>query len=342
MLILTGIKFEAKDDLLIVTATDLEMGIKCAIPASVIEPGTVVLPSRYITELIRRLPDVPVIFRDNQEKGSVIIRYLDSEASINSFPEDEYPEVELPDMINAISVKESVFREAVRKVIFAIASDDNRAAINGALFVVNGSTLELVATDLHRLAWCKIELDYEVSQGIQVLIPGRALSELSKIIGSSDNNISITVTENNVLFTLENISFVSRLLNGKFPKYQHVIPKKVVTRVRIKTKELVEATERAALFSTEEQSSIKIIIQDSELIITDVTVAGQVYEEMSAELNGEEMEIGFNAHYLNDLLKVINSEETDIEFFGSYSPGVFRPVGDNNYFSLILPVQVKT
>ncbi|MDF9407747.1 MAG: DNA polymerase III subunit beta [Pelotomaculum sp. PtaB.Bin013] len=339
--ILSGIKFETQDDLLITTATDLEVGIKCSVKASVFEQGSAVLPAKYISELIRRLPDIPILFNSDPATGSMTIKYGESETNINGFPVEEFPDVSLPSCDNNFDIKENIFRDAIRQIIFAVGTDENRPVFTGVMLEVKNGQMQMVATDTHRLAWRKVDLDNYNSSDITVIVPGKTLNELSRIIGRPEQSVQVKITENQVLFSSENLSFISRLINGKFPHYRQVIPKELVAKVRLKTRELSEATERAALLATEGSSAIKLDIQDNILVISANAVAGRVYEEIPAYYEGEPMQVAFNAYYLSELLKAIGNEEIDIEFAGPLSPGIFRPVGDEGYFSLLLPVRIK-
>ena len=340
MPILTGIKIEAYDGLLTVTATDLEMGIKYCMPAQVLEEGAAVLPSKHTADLIRLLPDLPIVFKEDND-NSMTIRYGESETSVNCFPNEEYPEMEFPEQGKGFTIKESDFESALRQILFAVATDDNRAAsLTGAMLSVEKESLEMVSTDLHRLSWRRLPIENSDDEENILIIPGKALTELSKIIGKNDEEIKVNINENMVLFNLSNISFMTRLMNGKFPKYKQVIPQKFKTRIRVKTKEMLEAAERASLLNIEEKSSIKLVIGEGRMIISDTTSLGRIYEEIPVDLTGEEATIGFNAYYLIDLLKTIKREETEIDLDGPFSPGVFKPIGEKDCFSLILPVRM--
>jgi len=339
--ILSGIKFEAEDDLLIVTATDLEIGIRCSIKASIIEKGSAVLPAKYIFELIKRLPDIPIFFNSDSLTGSVTIKYGESETSINGFPVEEFPEMPLPASGAIFEIRENIFREAIRQIIFAVGTDENRPVFTGALLEIKNGKMQMVATDTHRLAWRELDLESCGNIDISVIIPGKTLNELSKIIGKPDKSVRVTVTENQILFATEDICFISRLINGKFPPYRQVIPQELVSRVRLKTRELSEATERAALLATEGSSVIKLHLQDKVLVLSASTVAGRVYEEIPAYQEGEPIKVAFNSRYLSELLRVIGNDEIDIKFAGPLSPGIVLPVGEEGYFSLILPVRIR-
>jgi len=343
MPILTGIKFEVTDDdLLVATATDLEIGIKYSMPVKVFEPGVAILPSKYIIDLIRLLPDLPIVFKDDPQNSNITVKYGESETAINCYPTEEYPGLEFPDNENSFTIKESVLENTLKQIIFAIASSDTRtAALTGAMFTVNKKQVEIVSTDLHRLTWCILPIENSDIGNKTIIIPGKTLGEINRIIGKNDNNIRVSINENQVLFYFDKVSIISRLMNGQFPKFKHVIPEKHTTRIRVKTKEFLEATERASLLGKEEKSSIKLVINDGLMVISDTTVAGQIYEEISVELDGESTKIGFNAFYLIDLLRIIKSEEIEIDLAGSFSPGVFKPIGEKDNFSLILPVRIE-
>jgi len=335
MAILAGIHFEVKDDCLYISATDLEMGIRYVTPVGAIDTGAVVLPAKYIAELIRHLPDGPVTMIEDRENGSVIVQYGGSETIINCYPEAEFPEIEFPPQEGVVRLPETALRDTMRRILFAVASEDRSSALNGALFIVHEESIELVATDLHRMAWCQTPTGKNKKHDQKVLIPGKALGELSKIIGKSDSMIGISLTESNIVFTTDNISFITRLLNGKFPDYKKAIPRSEGSKVRVHKQLLLEATERASIFSNVDKSTIKMVVRNGSITITDIAVDGRIHEELEADL-----EIGMNVYYLNELLRSIDSEMVVIEFYGSVSPCIFRPEGKESYFSLIVPIRV--
>ena len=342
MPILSGIMFEASDDLLTVTATDLEMGIKYCMPVKVLEHGKAVLPSKHTADLIRLLPDLPIVFSEDTTNGSMTIKYGESETSLNCFPEEEYPEIDFPEQKGFFTVKESDLESALKQILFAVAAEDNRtASLTGAMFTINKGNLEMVSTDLHRLSWRQLSIESENDEKNVVIIPGKALNELSKIVGKNDNEIKVSLNENMILFSIENISFITRLMEGRFPKYKQVIPESFKSRIRVKTREMLEAAERAALLNREEKSSIKMEIREGRMTISDNTINGRIYEEIPINLIGEEAKIGFNAYYLIDLLKTIRSEEMEIDLSGSFAPGVFKPFGEKGSLSLILPLRIE-
>lgn len=339
--ILTGIKISTGDGCIVLVATDLELGIRCIIPAEIIEHGTLVLPARYITELIRKLPDVPIFFESDQFTTGVKIKYGQSETIINGFPPDEFPGVDFdPDKFD-FYLNEEVFKETIRRVSFAAAHEDTRPIFTGVLLEICNSELVMVATDTHRLTRCTLTLEEEISNDINLIIPGKTLNELARVIGSAESKIQVTLMGNQVLFTVRNLSFISRLIDGIFPNYKQVIPTGYVSRLSLKTRDLLEATERAALLARDGTPVIRLFIDKNILVIKVSTEAGRVYEEVQIQHDGELLQVAFNARYLSDALKVVGTENIDLEFTGPLSPAVIRPAGESNYFSLLLPVRLN-
>lgn len=338
--ILAGIKFEARENLVILTATDLDIGIRCSFPAEIIVQGTTVLPARYISELVRKLPELPVFIESDPASGSVTVQYGQSETRINGYPPEEFPELPLPEGINTFTLPGELLKEIIRQVVFATGNDENRPVFMGVLFEINGSELQVVATDTYRLAWRRVILENCVETAINLIIPGKTLNELFRIIGSNEQ-IEVTVTKNQILFVTGNVWLISRLIEGSFPKYKQVIPQNHILKVRLKTKELLDAAERASLLAREKSPVIKLNISENKLIISAHSEAGRVHEELDVYQEGETLQIAFNAHYLGDVLKVIGSEEIIIELTGPLSPGIIKPAGDKEYLSLLLPVRLR-
>ena len=339
--ILSGIKFETIDSRVSLTATDLDIGIRCSFPAEILEPGAAVLPAKYIGDLVRRLPDLPVFFELDRDTGGVTVRYGQSEAVINGFPAEEFPEFPIPESEINFGVTEAVLKEVIKQVVYAAGTDENRPIYTGVFFEINGGFAQVVATDTHRLAWRRLPLDNCENIDINFLIPGKTLNELSKIISEADRPVKVTVAETRALFATDDICLISRLIDGKFPNYRHVIPGEHIAKVRLRTRDLAEATERASFLARDGSPVVKLDIGENSLVVSINTEAGRVREEMPIHLEGEPVQIAFNARYLGDVLKVIGSEEMIMEFTGPLSPGIVRPAGDKEYFSLILPVRLR-
>ena len=339
--ILAGIKFTTGTGCLDLTATDLEIGIRCIIPAEIIEPGEIVLPSRYITELIKKLPALPVHFQSDHFSTGAVIKYGQSETIINGFPADEFPQISFESESQDLIFTSAAFKDAVRKISYAVSQEETRPVYTGILMEIGSGEVNLVATDTYRMARFTLPFDKDSSHDINLIIPGKTLNELTKIIADGETKIHLSLLGNQVLFKSGNICLISRLIDGNFPSYRKVIPTDCVSRVRIKTRDLLEATDRAALIARENAPVIKLHIDQKIISIKVSTEAGRVDEKVMASHEGEPLQVAFNARYLSDALRVIGAEDVEMEFTGPLSPAVLRPAGAVNYFSLLLPVRIQ-
>ncbi|AEF92907.1 DNA polymerase III, beta subunit [Desulfotomaculum nigrificans CO-1-SRB] len=337
--ILSGILFIAKNNSLELHATDLEMGIQCTIPANVQEEGSIVLPARYLGEIVRRLPDAPIQI-DATQGNNAIIRYGQSEITINGYDAQEFPVLPNPQGKGSLSIPEEDLKEILRQVLFATSTDENRPVFTGVLMENNNGCLRLVATDTHRLALREENIGNDI-EDISVIIPGKALNELARVIGAPDRNVTISLGDNQVIFSMEDTRLVSRLIEGQFPNYRQVIPRGYKTRLRMRTKELLESVERASLLARVGSQIVRLAIEEEKVIITANTEVGRIHEEVPVFLDGETTAISFNAVYLIDALRAIGSDNIYLDLSGPLSPGILRPVEEDNYLSLVLPVRTS-
>lgn len=340
--ILSGILIKTEDNKVTFMATDLEMGIKCSIPVSVIEEGSVVLPARYMSEMVRRLPDTQIKMETDKENFSTVVNYGTSEFSLLGFSADQYPS--LPDIESDLkfSIKQELFKNMIKQVSFATSPDDNRPIFTGVLVEKEGSEIHLVATDTHRLAFRKGTTEAEGGeQPVSVIIPAKTLNEVSRIMTGEENEIQITFGENQVVFETADVKIYSRLIAGQFPNYKQVIPQGCKTKIKVRTRDLLESVDRASLLAKEGTNVIRITVNQQEMIINSNSPdIGKIHEVIPVHTEGEETQIAFNSKYLSDVLKVIDTEEVLLELTGSLSPGIIKPLNEENYIYLILPVRI--
>ncbi|MDA8442523.1 MAG: DNA polymerase III subunit beta [Peptococcaceae bacterium] len=340
--ILSGILIKTEVDRLYLTATDLELGIDCSIPVQVIEHGSLVVPARIFSEIVKKLPDTKIELNTNNQNNILTVNYSPSQTTINCMDSEEFPVIPALEENHNISIKSSIFKSMVKQVAFSAATDENRPIFTGVLVIIENDIFKTVATDTHRLAYRNTTLEADTNMNWQAVVPAKALVEVSRLIQDDDEMIDIIFAENQINFKFGNISLLSRLIEGQFPNYKQVIPTSCKTKIRVLTKALLDATERASLVAREGSNVIKLKVQENALIITsDSADLGKVYEEVQVELQGEEAQISFNSRYLVDVLKVIDCEEIVIELTGSLSPGIIRPVDANNYLYLILPIRTN-
>ena len=338
--LLSGILLKCKDNKLTLMGTDLEIGIECNIPVTTIEEGSIVIPAKYISEISRKLPDVPIdIFVDN-DNNTIFIKYNNSEAVLRGFNAEEFPCFPSISENVSFNIATNTIKEMLRQVLYAISTDENRPVFSGVLFEIIDDTLTLVATDTHRLALRKTTIP-GLDTNTKVIISGKTLSELLRVMGNTDSNetINVTIGDNQALFSLEDTILVSRLIEGQFPAYEQVIPNNFKSYFRFKVKELLESTERAALLTSSGNEIIRLSIDKDILSINANTEVGGIHEELHIFSKGDSIQVAFNARYLTDVLKTIGKEEAYFELNGPLSPGIIKTVNDDNYLSLILPVR---
>jgi len=207
---------------------------------------------------------------------------------------------------------------------------------------IENNNIKMVATDTHRLAYRngKIDNDEEINQK-SVIIPGKTLNELNRIMTGEGENIKIAFGGNQVVFEMPGVRFISRLIEGQFPNYKQVIPQGCKTKIRVKTRDLLESAERASLLAKDGSNVIKFSITDESMVISSNSPEiGKIEEKVEIKSEGEDTQIAFNSKYLIDVIKVMDSEELMIELTGPLSPGIIKPIDDENYVYLILPIRV--
>lgn len=340
--ILQGILIQAEKDSLIFTGTDLEIGIRCQVPAQIIEEGSAVLPAKLFGEFVRKLPDtdISLILKD----GSINIHYYNSDIMLRTFDSEEYPV--LPDLMdtNSFILPAQLLQSMIKQTVFAASTDEGRPIFNGILMQIENQKIHLVGTDSHRLAVKKAELDNNPNLNFNGIIPSKTLSEIYRLLREEDEEVHIQFNKSQVSFQFGNVHFLSRLIDGIFPDYNLVIPKFCETKMLVKTSVFTDSVERASLLSRDSTLGVNIIrlrMTESVLFLEQKSEVGNISEQMEVEIEGKELAISFNSKYLLDVLKVINTEEMIIELSGTNSPGIIRPLDDTNYVYVILPVRTS-
>ena len=345
--ILSGIYIEAAGDHLVLRATDLEIGIECIIPANVHSEGAVVLPARHFVEIVRKLPEIEILFEE-AANGQVRIGYGKSEILLNAYDADEFPTLQDFDEQSTLTLNTHDVVSAIRNVSIAASSDYSRPIFTGVLFEVSGNRIRLVATDTHRLAYTEIELEKESPQdALSLIIPNRSLTELTKILNPDEEQVRVVINENKILFETAQMKITSRLIEGKFVNYRQVIPEGFSTRVRMLRKPFHDSLDRASLMSRDDLSkkklnTVKLAITETSMEISSrSSQIGALEEEIPVHLEGDPLEIGFNAKYILDVLRVMESEEIVMELTSPLSPGIIRPAqGDEKTLFLVLPIRL--
>jgi len=348
--ILTGIKFEVSKKGLLLTGSDADISIQMFIPSiendqelvQVIEPGKIVLP-RYIFDIVKKLPNNEIEFH-YLDSFTVLIKSGSSEFRLNGFDAEEFPSLPQIQEEQIFKIQSDLLKTMIRQTIFAVSTAESRPILTGVLWTLQDQNLKFVSTDSHRLA--VREAMVESTENLtfdQIVIPGKSLNELSKIINDDQSLIDIVVTDNQILFKLGHLLFLSRILDGTYPDISRIIPDTAKTKMTIQTKELLDAIERASLISKDAKSNVVKLTTMENLqveISSNTPEIGKVTEQLQITgLEGDSVKISFNAKYTLDALKAIDSQELVIDFTGALSPFVIKPVDNNKMLYLILPVR---
>lgn len=346
--ILSGIYIEATSyNKLILRGTDMEIGIECQIEITVEEPGKIVIPSKYFVEMIKRLPEIDLYFTTTDNK-QLKINYGASELKLNFYNGEEYPTIHdfIGDIIFKIKGKD--LNKGIQRAKVAVSNDLSRPIFTGILFKINENRLNFVSSDTHRLCYTSILLN-NINNNIEVIVPMKSLKEISYIIDKEDS-VEIHLTNNRILFKIENIKIISRLIEGKFVNYRQVIPSQFNIEFKIMRKKFLETLNRAFLLTRDEIKSklntIKLNINKNKLVIScESSEIGYIYEEIPIYLNDENnnkiLELGFNAKYLIEILRALDTEEVIVKLSTPQNPGIIEPVSDTeDVLYLILPVRL--
>lgn len=339
--VLQGIFIKAENNALIFEATDMEIGIRCVVPAQIEREGMVVLPARIFSEIVRKLPDATIELEQREE--SINIHYYQSDIVLKGFDPEEFPL--LPDLYDAVSfnLPITLFKTMIRQTVFACAVEENRPVFTGTLLQIEGSNIRLVGTDTHRLAFRISEIESPEDLKFYGVIPAKTMTEIYRLLRDEDEILTIRFNQSQVSFQFGSVHLLSRLIDGQYPNYKQVIPQSCQTKVFLSTKSFSDSVERASLLARDSSHSniVRLSVEKERLWIDQASEIGKISEQMDIKMEGTEVKVAFNAKFLLDVLKIIDSEEILIELSGPYGPGIIRPFNDPNYLYLVLPVRTS-
>jgi len=335
-----------ENDRLRLTATDLELGISLAVPArGVEEAGGLTAPARLLSELLSSLPDGQVSLSVDLSHA-VRVHCGKSDYKILGLPAEEYPRLPEVKDESRFTIPQAVLRSLIRKTIFAVSPDEARAILTGILVVFAGDTVKFVATDTHRLAVCWSSVT-DGQGGRQAIVPARAMNELMRLLEDADGEVTVRISENQILFLLPGgVELVSRLIEGQFPNYERVIPARSERVLTLETQPFLQAVKRAAIVARSNANRLVLSTLDDRLAIrAESSLDGSAYEEVDVIREGDDIEIAFNAKYLADVAGVLDTQGFRLEVTEPLKPGVVRPVAEpgsptGDYLCVLMPMQI--
>ena len=341
--ILEGVMITASQDRVYMTCSDGSLTIQYSNAASISEEGKTVLPGRLFTELIRKMPvgEISISVTDDH---SAVIRCMRNRSSISVMNYIEYPELQTLKGGYLVRIPQNRLKDMISHVTFAVATDENRQILTGSLLEVSHSEARMVALDGFRLSMQKVFQPFALPEGVDLVssvIPGKVLTELSRILPDDDAFCDISLDSRRMYCSFGNIELSCGLLNGEYIDYRRILPTSFKSEVRAAKTDMEEAIDRAGLMAREGKNNlIRMSVRKNSLKISSNAEMGNVEEEVEAKLNGEELDIAFNARYLADVIRNVTDEEIIMRFNTPVSPCVIVPQSGENYLFLILPVRV--
>lgn len=349
--ILSGIKFELKEEGLYLYASDTDISIKSFIPSDKIEEikelGSVVISGKYIVEIIRKLPDTDIsieVFDDYKMLIYAKNKEDDDESAIkidlNGINPNEFPNLDIEESNEPIVLNTSMFKNIINQTFFATSQNESRPLLTGINFKIIGNKLEVIATDSYRLSKKEIEIDTNIDNEVNIVIPGKNLLELSKILADDDDNIYMHIFTNKVLFKYKNIMFLSRLLSGTYPATSSIIPNEFDIIVECKYYDLYNMIDRASLLTSDrEKNTIKLELSHNELkISSNSPEIGNVEEKINVNCDSE-LSISFSSKYMSEAIRSFGQETITLCLNNDSSPIVVKSKEDESLVQLVLPIK---
>lgn len=348
--VLSNILIATDEGRLRLSATNLELGITCWIAARIDEEGSTTVPSRTFSDLVNAMPSDQVQLALDVKTQNLHVKGGASNNDIKCIDAQEFPPLPTPEMDSAIQLNVADFKEMIHQVAFASSTDEARPVLMGVLMHVEKDKVTMAAADGFRLSVRKAQLSNPVSQPINVIIPARALNELARVASDGEEPIYMVVPKNRgqVLFRVKDVEVVSQLIDGTFPDYQQIIPRNYKSRTLVSTATLLKACKQAEIFAREGSNVARLDIKESkgEMQPSEVEISATSEETgknetiVEATVDGGSVLIAFNVKFLREALEVIKTPNVALETSASNAPGVVRPVGDDNFLHVIMPMHL--
>ena len=345
--VLAGIKFELTSKKLVLTASDNDITIQTFINCDdeeiikVKEEGSIIIQGKYISDIVRKLPD-KYINIEVVDELKILIYTENSEFNLNGISEREYPNIDLGESKSHIELSPSVLKEIVNQTAFATSIDENKAILNGINFNITGDMLECNATDSYRLARKVIKLDKVSKENQNIVIPSRNLVEFTRIIDESDEMIEIHIFNNKILFKYQNLLFQSRLINGTYPNTSNLLPKDYLVKLHFNINQFYDVVDRVSILTSDKDKNTVTLETDGNNLIMKSSSAeiGRVEEKMTVEKDQDiDVKVSFSSKYMMDALKSFNTETVELHFVGEIKPILLKSSEDESLTQLVLPIR---
>ncbi|MFH1284796.1 MAG: DNA polymerase III subunit beta [Candidatus Peregrinibacteria bacterium] len=340
--VLNNILLKAEGKKLYFSSTNLEIAISCSIDADVRSEGAITVPAKLITNYISLLVDEKVELSIS-EGVNLSINSSNSHTKIKCISSDEFPLIPKVEKGQEFSLKVEDFYRAVTETVFAASLNTTRPVLSGVYIKSNSGGLKVATTDSYRLAERSLKTSKMPSEDVSCIVPARTMMELGKILGKSDDKeVKVNISKNQILFSVDGVELISRLIEGKFPDYEKIIPHDKKTECEVSVEDLTLTLKRVSLFARENNNSVKIsITNDGKMTISsEETKVGEEKAEVIAKVKGDNNKISLNAQYLLDVLTYISDDKIMFFVNDQASPACIRPASRDDYVYIIMPLKV--
>jgi len=343
--ILENFLFEIKDNMLTISATDLQTSMVTSLPIEAKEEGRVAMPSKILIDTLKTLPDQPVAFSVDTKTLAIEISAGDGKYKLSGENADDFPKIPIVDNVSTVKLASYILSEAINKTIFAVSNDELRPAMSGVLVQLNEQNITFVSTDAHRLVRYR-RTDVGAEKSASIILPKKALTLLKSSLPSDDTIVYIEYNNTNVFFHFGSINLICRLVDERYPDYEAVIPQVNPNKLTVDRSLFLNILRRVVIFANKTTHQVRLKINGSELNISaeDLDFSNEAHERLSCQFEGDDMEIGFNAKFLVEMLNNLNCEEVVLEMSSPNRAGLLVPAvkADNeDILMLVMPVMLN-
>ena len=344
--ILSNILIEAENNYLTLSSTDMDISIKEKLSCDIVEQGSTTLNAQIMFDIIKKLPENSEIEFISNDSKILTIRTSVSKFSLSCLPKDEFPIIETKsNNSKRLTIDAKIILNHIDKTKFSISNEETRYFLNGLFFSVSilkdSKKITFVGTDGHRLATSTSHANENIEEIPGVIIPKKTINELSKLLSESSNEISLDISPNKIIFYIDNLILISKLIDGSFPDYNKVIPKNNLNKLKINRLDLLSAVDRVSTIANEKSPSVKFkLLTDLVNLSTINNDNSTATEDIKAKYNGDEIEIGFNARYIMDILDNLEGNEITILFNDNSTPIIAQENSESNAVYVLMPMRV--
>jgi DNA polymerase-3 subunit beta len=338
--ILSNLLLEKKGGTLTLLATDLELQVSTQLDAQAGEDFAITIAARKLFDIVRALPDSAKVKLDTKD-SQVVVTAGKSRFTLQTLPAADFPRVETgAGLGEVIRLPQRTLKRLLQLVQFAMASQDIRYYLNGMLLVLDGKQLRVVATDGHRLSYAETSLEAE-AEAREVIIPRKTVIELSKLLSDVDDPVELRIGANQVTITLPGTELVTKVVDGKFPDYQRVIPVNQPRHLKANRQNVTQALQRAAILSNEKFRGVRLVMSENTLgIVCNNNEQEEAADEIEVSYNGEPLDVGFNVTYLLDGLSAVNTDEITLSLGDANSSMLLTSEGEPGFKYVVMPMRI--